>query len=170
MKQIGLDKRAEAKRLYEQDGLKLVEIANRLGVKPPTVRGWKAKDKINGREWLRGCNATNQCNSSKIKELYASYLNPKAREIYKAVSANKNKIELLEEMINIKFSNLLTAQINRDYKDPSQSQADSIANRTLSNMIKDYYNIQSGFTDDRELNKVDILLAEINREAFEAYD
>lgn len=165
------NKRAEAKRLYEQEKLKPKEIAKFLNVKASTVYSWKSKDKNNGSEWLspEQNKERERSQDQSKRELYASYLSHKAQTIYSTVSDTDNKIELLEDMINIKFSNLVSAQQSIDYNDPKQSQAESIANRTLSNMIKDYYSIKSCIDNsdlNSELSKVDLLIAEIDREAF----
>ena len=120
------EKSIEAEQLY-QEGMKLVDIAEKLDIPPGTIRRWKStykwgdntersdKAKTNVRKRGAQIGNTNSRggpvgNSKAIKHgLFAKYLPPEVYEIAQELS-DKQPIDILWENITLTYANLLHAQ------------------------------------------------------------
>lgn len=112
--------------------IELIEIAERLGVSPGTVRGWKSKDKweakINGTFQKKNTERSKKArgapkgsknalghgapkgNTNALKHgLFAKYLPQEVYEIAQELS-DKQPIDILWENITLAYANLLHAQ------------------------------------------------------------
>jgi len=120
------EKSIEAEQLY-QEGMKLVDIAEKLDIPPGTIRRWKStykwgdnterSDKAKANVRKRGAQIGNTNsrggpvgNSKAIKHgLFAKYLPPEVYEIAQELS-DKQPIDILWENITLTYANLLHAQ------------------------------------------------------------
>lgn len=130
------EKSIEAERLY-RDGMKLVDIAGKLGLPPGTIRRWKSnygwdrksersqKNKANARK--RGGQPNNKNatgppgNQHATKHsLFAKHLPQEVYEIAEELS-DKPAIDILWENITLTYANLLHAQRTLFVKDKDDS-------------------------------------------------
>lgn len=119
------EKSIEAERLYHE-GMKLVDIAEKLGLPPGTIRRWKSSykwdggsersDKIKASVRKRGGQPNNKNatgppgNHNAVKHgLFAKYLPQEVYEIAQELS-DKQPIDILWENITLTYANLLHAQ------------------------------------------------------------
>lgn len=131
------EKSIEAERLY-RDGMKLIDIAEKLGLPPGTIRRWKSnydwdgqsersqKNKANARK--RGGQPNNKNATGPPKgnknaakhSLFAKYLPGAVYEIAEELS-DKPAIDILWENITLTYANLLHAQRTLFVKDKDDS-------------------------------------------------
>ena len=164
------EQKAKARKLFENDGLSLAEIAKQLDLKPGTVRSWKKRD-----GWEKSATQRNGSKKQKSRKrgrnvaqasldnlqkhpnfkpgeqaalkhgMYAKYLNPTAAEVYNSLDQTTEEDELiwLREAIKIKMANYVSGQKMLDPYDPKAVQAEAQAAKTLSNMIAEYKNLKA---------------------------
>ncbi|MXQ49532.1 terminase [Streptococcus pneumoniae] len=119
------EKSIEAEKLY-REGMKLVDIAEKLGLPPGTIRRWKSSykwdkksersDKTKANVRKRGGQPNNKNatgppgNTNALKHgLFAKYLPQEVYEIAQELS-DKQPIDILWENITLTYANLLHAQ------------------------------------------------------------
>lgn len=159
-----MDKKEQARRMYEDDGVALVEIARQLGVKDNTVRTWKHRGKWKPKDLsqTRGHNPNSLANLDMkypnfeagnqvaVKHgLYSNYLKAECREIYESIQ-DVDPVNLLEEVIRISFANYISRQKYLDLSDPISVSCDTNQARTINILVKDYVKIKETRTDDGE--------------------
>lgn len=158
------EKRIEAKRLYLEEDLQPIQIAERIGVLAGTIRGWKHKDNWNA-ESLKRSGGTRarvvppkpgtapfQPNNQKatIHGLFARYLPDETRDILQQLE-ERSAIDVLWDQIKLAYAALLRAQQLmhvRDIKDHTemrQSWSDSGQGSSESYMIQMSWDKQANF-------------------------
>jgi phage terminase small subunit len=136
-----MDNRTEAKRLYIEEELTPLQIAERLGIPGSTVRSWKSKER-----WDDGAPArTAKSRACEIKPgtapfqprntmstrhgLYARYLPDETRDIIEQLK-DSSPIEILWDQIQLAQAALFRAQMLMHVKDHS-----------------DHFKAKTGYTD-----------------------
>lgn len=151
------DQRVEqAKALYDK-GLKLIDIANQLGIPEGTVRSWKnrykwdcnvAKEKRNVARKKRGAQTGNKNGSggppgNKKAEKYgffSKYLPEETREIFSAID-HADPLDLLWHQIQLAYAAIIRAQRIAYVKD----QDDKTKEIVMSGETSDMYSVQQAW-------------------------
>lgn len=163
--------RVEARRLFEEDGLSLKEIAEELGIKQNTLKTWKRRDgwvkneprnetepkkdsknKIRNKDSevsKRGSNPNSQKNLVPAKSGEQRSLKHGLFSKYLNPQAREiyeeladlNNIDSLNQSIQIKLANYAAAQNTQEYDNPKLLDADSKALNAITTSISNYENL-----------------------------
>ena len=154
------DQRAEqAKALYDK-GLKLIDIANQLGIPEGTVRSWKnrykwdcnvAKEKRNVARKKRGAQTGNKNGSggppgNKKAEKYgffSKYLPEETREIFSAID-HADPLDLLWHQIQLAYAAIIRAQRIAYVKDQQDKTIEKIEEKD-GNVIGEKWEVQQAW-------------------------
>ena len=154
------DQRAEqAKSLYDK-GLKLIDIANQLGIPEGTVRSWKnrykwdcnvAKEKRNVARKKRGAQTGNKNGSggppgNKKAEKYgffSKYLPEETREIFSAID-HADPLDLLWHQIQLAYAAIIRAQRIAYVKDQQDKTIEKIEEKD-GNVIGEKWEVQQAW-------------------------
>ena len=154
------DQRVEqAKALYDK-GLKLIDIANQLGIPEGTVRSWKnrykwdcnvAKEKRNVARKKRGAQPGNKNGSggppgNKKAEKYgffSKYLPEETREIFSAID-HADPLDLLWHQIQIAYAAIIRAQRIAYVKDQQDKTIEKIEEKD-GNVIGEKWEVQQAW-------------------------
>lgn len=154
------DQRVEqAKALYDK-GLKLIDIANQLGIPEGTVRSWKnrykwdcnvAKEKRNVARKKRGAQTGNKNGSggppgNKKAEKYgffSKYLPEETREIFSAID-HADPLDLLWHQIQLAYAAIIRAQRIAYVKDQDDKTIEKIEEKD-GNVIGEKWEVQQAW-------------------------
>lgn len=154
------DQRVEqAKALYDK-GLKLIDIANQLGIPEGTVRSWKnrykwdcnvAKEKRNVARKKRGAQTGNKNGSggppgNKKAEKYgffSKYLPEETREIFSAID-HADPLDLLWHQIQLAYAAIIRAQRIAYVKDQQDKTIEKIEEKD-GNVIGEKWEVQQAW-------------------------
>ena len=154
------DQRVEqAKALYDK-GLKLIDIANQLGIPEGTVRSWKnrykwdcnvAKEKRNVARKKRGAQPGNKNGSggppgNKKAEKYgffSKYLPEETREIFSAID-HADPLDLLWHQIQLAYAAIIRAQRIAYVKDQQDKTIEKIEEKD-GNVIGEKWEVQQAW-------------------------
>lgn len=154
------DQRVEqAKALYDK-GLKLIDIANQLGIPEGTVRSWKnrykwdcnvAKEKRNVARKKRGAQTGNKNGSggppgNKKAEKYgffSKYLPEEIREIFSAID-HADPLDLLWHQIQLAYAAIIRAQRIAYVKDQQDKTIEKIEEKD-GNVIGEKWEVQQAW-------------------------
>ena len=154
------DERIEqAKALYDK-GLKLIDIANQLGIPEGTVRSWKnrykwdcnvAKEKRNVARKKRGAQTGNKNGSggppgNKKAEKYgffSKYLPEETREIFSAID-HADPLDLLWHQIQLAYAAIIRAQRIAYVKDQQDKTIEKIEEKD-GNVIGEKWEVQQAW-------------------------
>ena len=154
------DQRVEqAKALYDK-GLKLIDIANQLGIPEGTVRSWKnrykwdcnvAKEKRNVARKKRGAQTGNKNGSggppgNKKAEKYgffSKYLPEETREIFSAID-HSDPLDLLWHQIQLAYAAIIRAQRIAYVKDQQDKTIEKIEEKD-GNVIGEKWEVQQAW-------------------------
>lgn len=154
------DQRVEqAKALYDK-GLKLIDIANQLGIPEGTVRSWKnrykwdcnvAKEKRNVARKKRGAQTGNKNSSggppgNKKAEKYgffSKYLPEETREIFSAID-HADPLDLLWHQIQLAYVAIIRAQRIAYVKDQQDKTIEKIEEKD-GNVIGEKWEVQQAW-------------------------
>ncbi|HIY01489.1 MAG TPA: terminase [Candidatus Blautia faecipullorum] len=159
---------AEAKELFDQ-GLKLTEIACRLGIPEGTVRSWKnryqwdcnvAKNKRNvakhrgGQKRNRnaaGHGAPKQNKNAEKYGFFSKYLPEETREIFSAIS-EADPLDLLWHQIQIAYAAIIRAQRIAYVKDQQDKTVEKVEEKD-GNVIGERWEVQQAWDKQNEFLK-----------------
>lgn len=165
----GPDQRVtEAKKLFDQ-GLKLIEIANQLGIPEGTVRSWKnrykwdcnvAKKKRNvakrrggqkGNRNAAGHGAPKLNKNAEKYGFFSKYLPEETREIFSAIE-EADPLDLLWHQIQIAYAAIIRAQRIAYVKDQQDKTIEKIE-RKDGNVFGERWEVQQAWDKQNEFLK-----------------
>lgn len=182
----GPDQRvAEAKALFDQ-GLKLIEIASRLGIPEGTVRSWKnryqwdcnvAKQKRNvakhrggqkGNRNAAGHGAPEQNKNAEKFGFFSKYLPEETREIFSAIS-DADPLDLLWHQIQIAYAAIIRAQRIAYVKDQQDKTVEKVEEKK-GKIIGERWEVQQAWDKQNEFLKAQARAQSELRSMIKQYD
>ena len=179
------DQRVEqAKALYDK-GLKLIDIANQLGIPEGTVRSWKnrykwdcnvAKEKRNVARKKRGAQTGNKNGSggppgNKKAEKYgffSKYLPEETREIFSAID-HADPLDLLWHQIQLAYAAIIRAQRIAYVKDQQDKTIEKIEEKD-GNVIGEKWEVQQAWDKQNNFLKAQARVQGELRNMIKQYD
>lgn len=176
-------KAEEAKKLFEQ-GLKLIEISNRLGIPEGTVRSWKNRYK-----WGNAMLRKQKCNVAKKRGgqpgnknatgppgnknaekygFFSKYLPDETREIFNAIE-QANPLDLLWHQIQIAYAAIIRAQRIAYVKDQQDKTIEKVE-RKDGNVIGEKWEVQQAWDKQNEFLKAQARAQSELRSMIKQYD
>ena len=154
------DQRVEQAKVLYDKGLKLIDIANQLGIPEGTVRSWKnrykwdcnvAKEKRNVARKKRGAQTGNKNGSggppgNKKAEKYgffSKYLPEETREIFSAID-HADPLDLLWHQIQLAYAAIIRAQRIAYVKDQQDKTIEKIEEKD-GNVIGEKWEVQQAW-------------------------
>ena len=176
---------AEAKDLFDQ-GLKLVEIASRLGIPVGTIRSWKnryqwdcnvAKKKRNvakcrggqkGNRNAAGHGAPKKNKNAEKYGFFSKYLPEEPREIFLAIE-QADPLDLLWHQIQIAYTAIIRAQKIAYVKDRDDKTIEKVEEKD-GNVIGERWEVQQAWDKQNEFLKAQARAQAELRSMIKQYD
>ncbi len=176
---------SEAKALFDR-GLKLIEIANQLGIPEGTVRSWKnryqwdcnvAKKKRNvakhrggqkGNKNAAGHGAPKQNKNAEKYGFFSKYLPDETREIFSAIS-EADPLDLLWHQIQIAYAAIIRAQRIAYVKDQQDKTVEKIEEKK-GKIIGERWEVQQAWDKQNEFLKAQARAQSELRSMIKQYD